>query len=92
MSEADLRDRIATLERIVAADAEHRRRIGERIDAVRGVLLGIVVALDDAHPEVGDTLVDALRRFEQEAVRLRALDAAVSDTRELVDMIIAQRQ
>jgi hypothetical protein len=92
MSEADLRERIAALERIVAADAEQRRRISERIDAVRGVILGIVVALDDAHPEVGDTLVDALRRFEQEAMRLRALDAAVSDTRELVDMIIAQRQ
>jgi hypothetical protein len=92
MSEADLRDRIATLERIVAEDAAHRRRINERIDALRGVILGIVVALNDAHPEVGETLVDALRRFEHEAARSCTLDAAVSDTRELVDMIVSRRE
>jgi len=91
MAEADLRDRIAALERAVAEGAEHRRRINERIDALRGVVLGIVVALDDSHPEVGDTLVDALRRFEEEAGRLHALDAAASDTRELVEMILSQR-
>jgi hypothetical protein len=92
MSETDLRDRIAVLERAIAEDAEHRHRINERIDALRGVILGIVVALNDAHPEVSDTLVDALRRFAQEAGKMRALDAAVSDTRELVEMIVAQRE
>jgi hypothetical protein len=92
MAEADLRDRIAALERTVAEAAEHRRRINERIDALRGVILGVVVALNDAHPEVSDTLGDALRHFEQEAGQLHALDAAVSDTRELVEMIVAQRE
>jgi hypothetical protein len=91
MSEADLHDRIVALERTIAEHGEHRRRTDERIDALRGVVLGIVVALNDAHPEVSDTLVDALRRFAQEAGNMRALDAAVSDTRELVEMIVAQR-
>jgi hypothetical protein len=85
MQDADLRDRVAALERHVAEDADRRRKITERIDALRGVILGIVVALNEAHPEVGDTLVDALRRFEHEASKLNALEAAVTDTRELIE-------
>jgi hypothetical protein len=91
MQDGDLRDRVAALERQVAEDAGARRRLNERIDALRGVILGIVVALNEAHPEVGDTLVETLRRFDQEARKLNTLDAAVADTRELVEMIVARR-
>ena len=92
MRNGEVRDRLAALERYVLEDAERWRRVHERIDALRGVLLGVVVGLQKAHPEVGTTLVEALRRFEQEAGKLQALDAAVGDTREFLEMIEAHRR
>jgi hypothetical protein len=92
MRSGELRDRVAALERYVEADAERWRQVHERVDAMRGMLLGVVVALRKAHPEVHDTVVAALRRFESEAKKLNALDAAVADAREFIDMMEADRR
>jgi hypothetical protein len=87
MRSAELQDRLAALERRVDGERQYRLDVNERIDTLRGVVLGILLALRAADPNMCDPLVRALRKFEREARRLKAYDVSVADLGELIETL-----
>jgi hypothetical protein len=82
-------ERLAALERHADIAAERWREVHERIDTLRGVVLGVLLSLQQSDPRLCGPLIEALRLFEREAKRLKAYEVSVADTRELVEVIDA---
>jgi hypothetical protein len=82
-------ERLAALERQVDSATERWREVHERIDTLRGVVLGVLLSLQQSDPRLCGPLIEALRLFEREAKRLKAYEVSVADTRELVEVIDA---
>ena len=60
MRSAELHERLTALERRVEEEREYRLDVNERIDTLRGVVLGVLLALRATDPKMCDPLVRAL--------------------------------
>jgi hypothetical protein len=87
MRSVEMHERLSALERRADNEREHRLDVNERIDTLRGVVLGILLALRAADPKMCDPLVRALRTFEREARRLKVYDVSVADLGELIETL-----
>jgi hypothetical protein len=87
MRSVELHDRLTALERRADDEREQRLDVNERIDTLRGVVLGILLALRAADPKMCDPLVRALRKFEREARRLKVYDVSVADLGEMIETL-----
>jgi hypothetical protein len=87
MRSGEMHERLSALERRADNEREHRLDVNERIDTLRGVVLGILLALRATDPKMCDPLVRALRTFEREARRLKVYDVSVADLGELIETL-----
>jgi hypothetical protein len=87
MRSVELQGRLAFLERRVDEERDYRLDLNERIDTLRGVVLGILLALRAADPNMCEPLVRALRKFEREARRLKVYEVSVADLGELIETL-----